>query len=333
MKRNIEILNSKSLYLLKRILEEFKTFTVLSYGNSGDSIGANLALSLYLNKKGKKVETIANKNQKFNFLKDFEKLNDAPAKFKTEVLFVISLSQKKQFDLDLKLFKSKVIISIDCNNTDEIMVDLGFMIPKYSSSSQLLYIMLNYIEGVKAGEKNVLEKDILEPLIVGLLSETKCLSTSTVDEISFKLIADAIEQGVDYLKIAKIVNSKSFEKIKLEYRTLNRVMFFEDGKVAFSILNYGIPEYKNRNRGDEEDIVDIMASIEGVYFAILLEQNLEEDSYKMTIASSNLKLKKKFKKLNVSWITEFKCSLICEKGKGPQEIYEWIIPLIRKEIK
>ena len=83
----------------------------------------------------------------------------------------------------------------------------------------------------------------------------------------------AINKGINVSKIyRKVLQTKTRANFELSRKAMDRLEFFEDGKVAFTYITLQDQESVNSENGDHEGIVEIGRDIEGVEVSIFVRE-------------------------------------------------------------
>ena len=102
---------------------------------------------------------------------------------------------------------------------------------------------------------------------------------------TFEFAAELLNKGVNvsdiYKRVLQTLSKPSFE---LRRRAMNRIEFFEDGKITFTYITKKDEQEAGTEDNDHDGIVEIGRDIEGVEVSILLRE--KEDGYKISLRSN-----------------------------------------------
>ena len=173
---------------------------------------------------------------------------------------------------------ANVKISIDHHSANTMFADYNFVNPAAPACSQILVSILPEL-GVE------IDKKIGTCLLTGIITDTGGFKYSGVTAETFEFAAELLNKGVNvsdiYKRVLQTLSKSSFE---LRKRAINRLEFFEDGKIAFSFITKKDEEEVNSFNNDHDGIVEIGRDIEGVEISILLRE--KEEGYKISLRSN-----------------------------------------------
>ena len=129
-------------------------------------------------------------------------------------------------------------------------------------------------------------KDIGTCLLAAIITDTGGFKYPGVTAETFEFASGLLNKGVNvssiYRKVLQTVSKKRFDLTKL---AMNRMEFFENGKIAFTYLTKQDLETVNAEVGDHEGIVEIGRDVEGVEVSIFLRES--DDGYKISLRSND----------------------------------------------
>ena len=271
-------------------INECDSILLLTHENpDGDAIGSVLAMYHLLKDWNKNVDVLIPKMpETFMFMNSVDMiLNESDKKY--DLAIVLDCASKERIGQNNKEFDN-------CNKS--IVIDHHAINTKYGS--------INNIEGNVASCCQVLyylfdkwnieiTPKIGEALTVGMLTDTAGFRNCNVDEKTF-MMAARLSNIVDMHKLYYLVLSKkTIAEYLLIKMTLDRLEFYEDGKIAFSYISHEDMENVNAKYGDHEGLVDLGRNVEGVEVSIFMR---EDDGYTISFRSNGKidvnKLAKKF---------------------------------------
>lgn len=269
-----------------QLISQSEKISIISHINpDGDSIGATLALYIYLSKKGLKVQVIA-PSAIPGFLKWMPEISD----------IIIGNRQKEKAETILQ--SSDLIICVDFNSTNragklsdvlknskakKILIDhhpnpvveeFDSIISKTetSSTSELVYDFI-----VFSGDNNLIDKNIASCIYTGIITDTGSLSYNCNHVSSYHAVADLLSLGIDGASIHdKIYNENTEDRIRLLGHCLkNRMVVNTDLSFAYIYLTTDDLNQFNYRIGDTEDVVNIPLSIKGIHLSALFTEREE----------------------------------------------------------
>lgn len=269
---------------LDNILEEInkaKSIVVLTHENpDGDAVGSSLAMYLALKQLGKEsVDLIIPEYPRtYRFLPNVD---------------IVKTEGEKSYDLAIALdcatikmlngwsnyfedAKSKIVI--DHHGTNTMYGDINFVNPDAPACTQVLLTVFEYI-GVE------ISSDIGKCILTGIITDTGGFQYQSTRPETFEFAAKLLKSGVNVSKIyKKAMNTKTRANFELRKRAIDRMEFFEDGKISFTYITKQDIEETNATLDDHEGIVDEGRCIEGVEVSIFLRE--KENGYKASLRSN-----------------------------------------------
>ncbi len=268
---------------LDTILEEIKkaeTIVILTHEvPDGDAIGSSLGIGLALEEIGKNVDIIIPEYSKsFAFLPGIEKLKKSTDVERYDLAIALDCADIKILKGYTKYFeKAKTKIVIDHHSSNIMYGDINFVNPVAPACAQVLIGMFNYF-------KIKLTKDIATCIMTGIITDTGGFSYGATTE-TFEFAAEILSLGVNISEIfIKALRTKNKANFELTKRAMDRLEFFENGKVAFSYITCKDQEEVNAVTGDHEGIVEVGRNIDGVEVSIFLHE-VKGKGFKISLRS------------------------------------------------
>lgn len=267
--------------ILKEIQKAQKIVILTHESPDGDAIGSALAMKLMLKEIGKKSDVIM---QEYSRLYDFLPVANE-IKLDSEILnydLAISvdcatlkrISKKEYFENATKT------IVIDHHGSNEMYGDLNYVNPVSPACCEILAGMFEYFE------LNI-TKDIGTCLMTGIITDTGGFQYSGVNSETFEFAAELLRKGVDIPEIyKKTLRTKTKGNFELTKRVIDRMEILENGRVTFTYINSEDEKEVGAEPGDHEGLVEIGRDIEGVEVSIFIRQKNQEDTYKISLRSS-----------------------------------------------
>ena len=268
---------------LDTILEEIKKaekIVVLTHeGPDGDALGSSLSVGFALENMGKDVDIIIPEYSKsFAFLPGIDKLKKDSDVEKYDLAISLDCADSKILKGYTKYFeKAKKKIVIDHHSSNIMYGDINFVNPVAPACCQVLIGMFNYF-GMK------ITKDMATCIMTGIITDTGGFVHGATTE-TFEFAADILPLGVNISEIfRRTLHTKNKAKFELTKRAMDRMEFFDDGKIAFTYITDEDQEEVNAVSGDHEGIVEIGKNIENVEVSIFLH-GVKEKGYKISLRS------------------------------------------------
>ncbi len=270
---------------LDNILEEIKkanTIAILTHENpDGDAIGSSLAMYSALKKMGKNPDVIIPELPRiYNFLPSANEIKTESSNKQYDLALSVDAAELKRIAGWNEYFETaKVKISIDHHGTNTMFGDLNFVNPDAPACAQVLIHIIEYF-GVD------IDKEIGTCLLTGIITDTGGFQYQSTTPETFEFAAELLKKGINIYDIYKrVMNTKSKASFELRKRAIERMEFFEEGKIAFTYVTKKDEEEVNAESGDTEGIVDEGRAVEGVEVSIFLREN--DKGFKVSLRSNS----------------------------------------------
>lgn len=257
---------------------------IVSHTNpDGDAVGSSLAWASILRSNGHNVTCVV-PNRYPSFLEWLPGIAELRI-FKTDAhevetaitqadtIYLMDFNQVNRLDgigdLIEKNQNLKTIL-IDHHLDPPSIFDLELSYPKASSTSFLVYCLIE-----RLGELKKLDKDMAEQLYVGIMTDTGNFSFSNLSPELFRAVANLAEKGIDIPYINRMVyHSFTLDRLKLLGHALDKmqVIKLNDSEIAYITLKESELRRFSFQMGDSEGFVNYPLSIRGMAMsAIFIE--------------------------------------------------------------
>ncbi len=279
---------------LHSFLETPKNIVVIGHRNpDGDAIGATLALSSYLKKKGHQA-TVLVPNEYPNFLHwlpgseniyrfDWQNSQSQRALKKSEIIFLLDFNALHRVGSDmqktLEAYKNDFVLIDHHQQPDEF--HYMYSDTEICSTCQMVY---HFIE--KMGDTALIDADIATCLYTGIMTDTGSFRFRSTTSITHRIIADLIDKGAENDKIhSNVYDSNSYGRLQLLGNALNNLHVLPEFKTAYITLTDDEKKSHNFVKGDTEGIVNYALSVSGVYMAAIFIEDKEQGIIKISFRS------------------------------------------------
>lgn len=216
----------------------------------------------------------------YNFLPSCDEIKTEGRNESYDLAIALDCGDIKRLSSNSKYFEeANVRISIDHHSANTMFADYNFVNPTSPACSQILVTVLPEL-GVE------IDKKIGTCLLTGIITDTGGFRYSGVTSETFEFAAELLNKGVNvsdiYKRVLQTLSRSSFE---LRRRALNKLEFFEEGKIAFTYIEKKDEEEVNAKNNEYDGIVEIGRDIEGVEISIFLRE--KDDGYKISLRSNN----------------------------------------------
>ncbi|MCG0275039.1 MAG: bifunctional oligoribonuclease/PAP phosphatase NrnA [Thermosediminibacteraceae bacterium] len=266
-------------YILNNLISKYNSFIVTSHiAPDGDALGSVLALTIALEKLGKKVLPIINDTipQKFRFLPCSEKVRAfASEKDKAEVMICLDSGDpgRLEFKKDLRDI-CNFIVNIDHHKSNTMYGDINLVNDSYSSVGEMVYFLLK-------GLNIPIDIDIATCIYTSIITDTGSLKYSNTTPSCLKVLAELVEIGVkpDFIS-REVFEKKSLASVMLLKEILGSLKISEDGKIAYMRLTKDMMLKTGAKEEDTDGLINYAREIDGVEVAVLFK---EQDNFKIKV--------------------------------------------------
>lgn len=247
----------------------------------GDAIGSSLAMCLALKNMGKNVDILMKDfPENFKFLPGIENIIEESNIEKYDLAIALDCPNLSRVNSNFhKYFQNaKVKAEIDHHIKNEMFGDYNVVNPVSPATCQILASSFDYL--------NIeITKDIATCLLTGIITDTGGFKNTGITTETFDFASTCLEKGINIPNIFKqamfTTTRSKFEEEKL---TMNRMEFFDDGRIAFTYLTKEDDEKIGIKAGEHDGIVDIGKNIEGVEVSIFLYE--KDNGFKVSLRSN-----------------------------------------------
>ena len=257
---------------LDNILEEInkaESIVILTHENpDGDAVGSSLAVYSALKQMGKNSDVIIPELPRiYNFLPYADEVKKESNIESYDLAIAVDSATIKMLNGWANYFENaKVRVTIDHHGTNTMYGDYNFVNPDAPACTQILITMFEYF-GVE------MTKEIGTCILTGIITDTGGFQYQSTTPETFEFASNLLKTGVNVSDVYKrVMNTKSRANFELRRRALDRMEFFEDGKIAFTYIIKQDIEEVNAEPGDFEGIVEEGRAIEGVEVSIWLRE-------------------------------------------------------------
>ena len=242
----------------------------------GDGLGSELALMRSLRAKGKSVQIIncSSVPEDLRFLVRSGEIityqKDKHASLVREATAIVAFDlggagRLGRMEPAVRSSPARKIL-VDHHIFENDLFDMPLLDTTASSSAEITWRLLGAL-GVK------IDKDVAEPLYVGLIQDTGSFNYNTTSPLSHRIAAEFLEIGVNPYRIWKKLNcQKSFGRVRLMGLNISRIEISQQGKIASLKVDL---DFLKRNQGEVRDafeVVNHFLTINGVEVGCLALQ-------------------------------------------------------------
>ena len=255
-------------------------FLILMHASpDGDTLGCGHALCGALQRMGKHAKAVCPDEipQKFDYL--FEAVTEQ--EFEPKNVVCVDVADSKLLG-DMKSVGDTAKLCMDHHETNTDYAEMTLLRPEYAAACELVYEVIKAL-GVP------FDKELANCLYTGMATDTGCFKFSNTSPQTHIYAAEMMKFGAEYSKINYIhFDLKTQGRLKLEQYVLNKIRYFEDGRVAMisvplSLIN-SLPDVDSDDVGA---LANIPRQIKGVDIGICVKER-KPGLFKVSLRTSSL---------------------------------------------
>ncbi len=288
-------MNKNEIKEVKALLSSPKNIVIVPHRNpDGDAMGASLAMYYYLKKKGHNATVVA-PNDYPSFLKwlpgskdvfkfDMQNRQSKSAIDEASIVFLLDFNALHRVGSDmqntLEAFDGTYIM-IDHHQEPDAIAKYLYSDISICSTCQMVYHFLEKLDHIDA-----IDADIATCLYTGIMTDTGSFRFPSTTSTTHRIIADLIDKGAENAKIHNdVYDASSYSKIQLLGRALSNMKVIENLKTAYISLSQDELNEFNYQKGDTEGVVNYALSLEGIIFAVIFIEDVEQKIVKISLRS------------------------------------------------
>lgn len=269
------------------IFEEVKDAATIGISGhirpDGDCVGSVMGLYLYLKKvcPKAKVEVMLEKPADvFACIKGMEEIHtDFASDIESfDVFFALDAAKDRLGEAEKYFDGAKKKVNIDHHISNKGCGDVNYIMPKASSTSELIYDLIS--------DKSLLDEEIAKVLYIGIVHDTGVFQYSNTAPSTLKAAAELISYGFDF---SRLIDETFYEKTYVQNQILGRALLesilFMNGKCVVSMVDKRTMSFYEAQPHDLEGIVSQLRSTKGVECAIFMYQT-DTLEYKVSLRSN-----------------------------------------------
>jgi phosphoesterase RecJ-like protein len=149
------------------------------------------------------------------------------------------------------------------------------------STCQMVYHFLEKIDEVLSIDNN-----IATCLYTGIMTDTGSFRFPSTTSTTHRIVANLIDKGADNSKIYNnVYDSNSYGSLQLLGCALGNMVVIEKLKTAYISLSQDELNKYNYEKGDTEGIVNYALSLQGIIFAAIFIEDVEQQIVKISFRS------------------------------------------------
>lgn len=288
-------MNKSEISEIKTLLSSPQNIVIVPHRNpDGDAIGASLGVYHFLKNKGHNVTVVA-PNDYPDFLKwmpgskdvykfDMQNRQSKSAIDEASIIFLLDFNALHRVGSDmqntLEGFEGTFIM-IDHHQEPDTIAKYLYSDVSICSTCQMVYHFFEKLDDVAAVDVN-----IATCLYTGIMTDTGSFRFPSTTSTTHRIVADLIDKGAKNAEIHnQVYDSNSYSSLQLLGCALSNMVVVEKLKTAYITLTQEELNKFNYQKGDTEGIVNYALSVEGVIFAAIFIEDVEQQIVKISLRS------------------------------------------------
>ncbi len=291
----------------------------------GDSVGSCLAVYNYIidNYPDIRVDIYLEPiPDKFSFLKNADHIKDPDAADGTgmyDVFFSLDCGDEERLGAAFSFFRTAgKTVCIDHHVTNSSFADVNEVHPEASSTSELLYRMM---------DADLITEETAECLYVGIALDTGIFRYPCTSPLTMRIAGDLMKKGIPYPEIVdRVYCIRTYPQQRIRGKAFAGSKLYLDGECIVSVITKEDMDSCGAVHDDLDEIVSDLRSTSGVEVSVFLYET--DEGYKISLRSAS--------RVDVARIAQIfgggghARAAGASGGKDPEEILEKLLPLIKE---
>lgn len=280
---------------LKKVLSTPQQVVIVPHRNpDGDAIGSCLAMYHYLKNDHEVTIVAPNDYPKFlkwlpseeGAIKFFDRQNSQAKKAlkKATVVFLLDFNALHRLGSDMQKTMEKIyptFVMIDHHQQPDDLTPYIYSDTSISSTCEMVYHFLH-----KMDDLDRIDADIATCLYLGIMTDTGSFRFPSTSSTTHRIVAELMDRGADNAQIhTNVYDTNSYNRLQLLGRALQNMKIEQDYRTAYITLSQAELDAFNFERGDTEGVVNYALSLEGVIFAAIFIEDIEQRIIKISFRS------------------------------------------------
>ncbi len=288
-------MNKQEIIEVRKLLSSPQKFVLVSHKNpDGDAVGSTLALQHYLIKKGHSAQTVL-PNDLPEFLNwmpgigtiyRYDKQNKQAKRSleSSEFVFLLDFNAFHRVGDDmqkaLEVYKGTYLM-IDHHQQPDAIAKYTYSDTSICSTCQMVYHFIDMM-----GDLSLIDAEIATCLYTGIMTDTGSFRFDNTTSTTHTVIADLIDKGAENSRIHdSVFNTNKLSRLQLLGTALTNLKVLTEYNTAYITLSQKELDANNYQKGDTEGLVNYGLSIQGIYFAAIFIEDVEQKIIKISFRS------------------------------------------------
>jgi phosphoesterase RecJ-like protein len=138
----------------------------------------------------------------------------------------------------------------------------------------------------KLGAVDKVDEAIASCLYTGIMTDTGSFRFPSTTSTTHRIIASLIDKGANNAQIHnQVYDTNSYGRLQLLGCALRNLKLVESYKTAYILLSQAELDQNNFQKGDTEGVVNYALSLEGIIFAAIFIEDVEQKIIKISLRS------------------------------------------------
>ena len=287
-------MKKEAVLAIQNLLATPKKIAIIPHRSpDGDAMGSTLALYHFLLKLNHNPVVIS-PNEFPNFLAwlpgsetvliyENDKENGTKILNEAELVFTLDFNAlHRTGEMEQVLNKlSAPMIMIDHHQKPDIYATVTYSDTSIGSTCEMIYNLISYLD-----KKDLIDKTIATCIYTGITTDTGSFRFSSTTSTTHRIVADLIDLGINNSAIHNLLfDDNSANRLQLLGRALQNIKVFPENKTSYITLSQKELDEFHYQKGDTEGIVNYALSVEGIIFAIIFIEDIEQQIVKISLRS------------------------------------------------
>lgn len=283
-----------NLAALEAFLQTPRKICVVSHYNpDGDAVGSVLGLSLFLEKWDHCVTAVVPNDfphflkwlpQQEQIVRYQQAENEAQrAIMEADLIFTLDFNDFSRCgDVAQALRKTKAdFVMIDHHQQPTPYAKYMYSDDQMGSTCEMVFHFIHSLDKLV-----LIDQAIATCLYVGIMTDSGSFRFPATTSTTHRVVAQLIDKGADNVAIHQhTMDVNSYQRMQLLGVALTNLVVLKKHKTAYTYLSKKELEAHDYKKGDTEGFVNYGLSMEGIHFAVIFIESLEEDLIKISFRS------------------------------------------------
>lgn len=275
------VLNKKNFVSILDLIADAKKIAISGHLHpDGDCIGSALGLYHYIKENTGIIPDVYLEpiSKEFQSIPGAAVIRSSITEEEYELFIMLDVGDKARLGFSEKLYdKAKKTICIDHHITSLGVADTNVIYPDLSSTSELLYELM---------DKNRISKEVAACLYTGIIHDTGVFHHSCTSKRTMEIAGELMEKGIDF---PNLIDVSFYQRTSKQNQVLGRCLMESlllwGGVGIVSYLTKKEMDFYMVDNNDLGGIIDQLRLTEGVKVALFIYEN-EPHTYKVSMRST-----------------------------------------------